>query len=70
MKIKDIAVVTGSINPIYRKAIWDKHKIYFATPEVVRNDLMNDILSLKDFSLIVFDEAHRAVLYPIKAGTF
>jgi len=36
-------------------------RIIFATPEVVRNDLQDNRLNLNDFSLLIFDEAHRAV---------
>ena len=36
-------------------------RLIFATPEVVRNDLAENRLSLAEFSLLVFDEAHRAV---------
>src|SRR5919106_55302 len=31
------------------------------TPEVVRNDFLDNRLNLNDFSLLIFDEAHRAV---------
>ncbi|HXX98689.1 MAG TPA: helicase-related protein, partial [Candidatus Bathyarchaeia archaeon] len=36
-------------------------RLVFATPEVVKNDLAENRLSLSQFSLLVFDEAHRAV---------
>jgi ERCC4-related helicase len=38
-----------------------KIRLVFATPEVVKNDLAEKRLSLNEFSLLVFDEAHRAV---------
>ena len=55
--------VTGKTPPEFRSAIWNKKciRLVFATPEVVRNDLTEGRLSLSDFSLLVFDEAHRAV---------
>ena len=58
-----IAVVTGKNSPQSRKAIWNQKesRIVFATPEVVKNDLIERRLSLDEFSLLVFDEAHRAV---------
>ena len=57
------ATVTGKTPPEYRCAVWDQRRIrlLFATPEVVKNDLIEGRLSLSDFSLLVFDEAHRAV---------
>jgi ERCC4-related helicase len=56
-------LVTGKISPSTRKMIWDNKtiKLIFATPEVIRNDLKESHLNLKDFGLIVFDEAHRAI---------
>jgi ERCC4-related helicase len=58
-----IAVVTGKNLPSTRMAIWNRKEIrlVFATPEVVKNDLAENRLSLSQFSLLVFDEAHRAV---------
>jgi ERCC4-related helicase len=58
-----IAEVTGKITPAGRRAIWKKQEIrlVFATPEVVKNDIQENRLSLTDFTLLVFDEAHRAV---------
>ena len=58
-----IAVVTGKNLAPTRMAIWNRKEIrlVFATPEVVKNDLAENRLSLSEFSLLVFDEAHRAV---------
>jgi len=58
-----IAAVTGKIVPYARRAIWNKPEIrlVFATPEVVKNDIEENRLSLNGFTLLVFDEAHRAV---------
>ncbi len=55
--------LTGKISPEIRKTIWKSRstRIYFATPELVRNDIDNNILKKDDFYLVVFDEAHRAV---------
>jgi ERCC4-related helicase len=65
LKILDeqIAGVTGKTPPEARRAVWDKKdsRLIFATPQVVKNDLEEGRLHLRDFSLLVFDEAHRAV---------
>ncbi len=55
--------VTGKIIPYLRRIIWDKSdiRLVFATPEVVKNDIEEGRLSLTDFMLLIFDEAHRAV---------
>ena len=59
----NMALLTGKLSPIERRAIWSKNliRIVFATPEVVKNDIQNKRLLLENFSLLVFDEAHRAV---------
>jgi ERCC4-related helicase len=58
-----VAVVTGKNLPPTRMAVWNRKEIrlVFATPEVVKNDLAENRLSLSEFSLLVFDEAHRGV---------
>ncbi|MEM2760095.1 MAG: helicase-related protein [Nitrososphaerales archaeon] len=59
---EDVVVLTGKTEQHYRSAVWSSNaKIFFATPQVVKNDLVNNILALSDYSLLVFDEAHRAV---------
>ena len=56
-------LVTGKVSPSMRKRIWENKtiKLIFATPEVIRNDLNEFRLNLKDFGLVIFDEAHRAI---------
>ena len=58
-----IASITGKILPYARRAVWNRTdiRLVFATPEVVKNDLEEGRLNLKDFGLLVFDEAHRAI---------
>jgi ERCC4-related helicase len=58
-----IAEITGKTPPLPRTVIWNNKdiRLVFATPEVVRNDLQDNRLSLNDFSLLIIDEAHRAV---------
>ncbi len=58
-----MTAVTGKNLPPTRMAIWNRKEVrlVFATPEVVKNDLAENRLSLSEFSLLVFDEAHRAV---------
>jgi Fanconi anemia group M protein len=56
-------LLTGKVSPSMRKRIWDNKtiKLIFATPEVIRNDLNEFRLNLKDFGLVIFDEAHRSI---------
>jgi Fanconi anemia group M protein len=56
-----VTVLTGKVPPSYRRHLWSGDaKIYFATPQVVSNDLASESLSLESFSFVVFDECHRA----------
>ncbi len=59
--IEKINVISGEIAPKLRKDIWNKSKIVFATPQTIKKDLIYSRISLDDVSLVVFDEAHRAV---------
>ncbi|MFQ6077267.1 MAG: helicase-related protein [Candidatus Bathyarchaeia archaeon] len=56
----DVAVLTGEVPPSSRKKIWRDARLIFSTPQVVRNDLRRGRLTLRDFSLLIFDECHRA----------
>ncbi len=57
----ELVLVTGSIKPEKRKKLYEKAKIIFSTPQTIENDLNEGRLSLENFSLLVVDEAHRAV---------
>lgn len=58
---ESMVTLTGRTPSIYRKQVWDgKAKIIFATPQIVKNDLESGIFSLRDFSLLIVDECHRA----------
>lgn len=60
--VQPIAVFTGEVtSPEERELLWRESKIVVSTPQVIRNDLRAERISLEDVSLIVFDEAHRAV---------
>jgi ERCC4-related helicase len=57
-----IALFTGeATNPEERDLLWRENKIVVSTPQVIRNDVRAGRFDLSDVSLIVFDEAHRAV---------
>ncbi|WP_148687677.1 helicase-related protein [Candidatus Nitrosocosmicus hydrocola] len=55
--------LTGKIAPEIRKVLWASSgiRLYFATPELVNNDINNNFLKRNEFYLIVYDEAQRAV---------
>jgi ERCC4-related helicase len=53
--------LTGAIPPDRRTALLHPPQVVVATPQVVANDLREGGFPLDTFSLIVVDEAHRAV---------
>jgi len=52
--------LTGEVGPGERVDLWKK-RLLFSTPQVFMNDLLTGKLYLDQFSLVIFDEAHRAV---------
>jgi len=54
-------VATGTLPPDRRERLWQAPQVIVATPQVVANDLAEGKFPLDTVSLIVFDEAHRAV---------
>ncbi len=62
LREKDTVLLTGKTPPNHRRVFWNgEAKVYFSTPQVVRNDIAEHKLSLEKFALLVFDECHRAV---------
>ncbi|MCK5040593.1 MAG: DEAD/DEAH box helicase [Candidatus Aenigmarchaeota archaeon] len=59
--IAKICLLTGAISPQKRKEDYESHQIVIATPQVIENDLIKSVINLNDYSIIVFDEAHRAI---------
>lgn len=53
--------LTGAIPPDRRADLLRPPQVVVATPQVVGNDLRDGAFPLSTFSLLVFDEAHRAV---------
>lgn len=60
IKEYDCALITGAIKPSEREELYQK-KFIFATPQTIRNDLLTSRLKTSDITLMIFDEAHRAV---------
>ncbi|MBN2567093.1 DEAD/DEAH box helicase [Candidatus Woesearchaeota archaeon] len=55
------ALFTGAVRPETREALWKDAQFVFATPQGLENDIIQNRIRLEDVSLLVFDEAHRAV---------
>lgn len=60
MENDKLAVFTGQVKPEKRALMWKESKIIFSTPQGLENDIITNRIDLKDVSLIIFDEAHRA----------
>jgi Fanconi anemia group M protein len=56
-----ISLMTGSIPSMKRIVLWKNSRVVSATPQSIENDLLQGKISFKEVSLIVFDEAHKAV---------
>ncbi|AEH24965.1 DEAD/DEAH box helicase [Pyrococcus yayanosii] len=56
-----VVALTGEMGPEERARAWARAKVIVATPQTVENDLLTGRINLEDVSLLVFDEAHRAV---------
>jgi len=56
-----IISMTGSTPAKQREEIYKNKTIINATPQTIENDLLSGRISLKDFGLVIFDEAHRAI---------
>jgi len=55
-----LQVMTGDTRPDQRYKYWKEKRAFFATPQVVENDLISNEVPIEEFSLVIFDEAHRA----------
>lgn len=53
--------LTGKIHQQDRKVLYSKGRVFFATPEIIRNDVNSGTLNLRDVSLLIVDECHRSV---------
>ena len=56
-----VVMMTGESPPESRIQLWSRGRIVVSTPQVIENDLLSRRIDLADVSLIIFDEAHRAV---------
>ncbi|MDI6643909.1 MAG: DEAD/DEAH box helicase [Methanobacteriaceae archaeon] len=56
-----ITSITGDIKPEDRIKRWDVSQVICATPQTIESDLISGRYSIKNVSLLVFDECHRGV---------
>ena len=53
--------ITGAVKTDERVKRWEESQIICATPQTVESDLLKGRYSIKDVSLVVFDECHHGV---------
>jgi len=58
---ESFALFTGLVRPEIREELWKKSKYIFSTPQGLENDIISRKINLEEVSLLIFDEAHRAV---------
>lgn len=61
LTLDDISLVTGEDSVQKRTRLWNGGSVVCATPEIAKNDLDRQIVTPSQFSLVIFDEVHRAV---------
>jgi ERCC4-related helicase len=59
--VSPFVMFTGEASPDQRTGEWNNATVILATPQVVKNDLIAGRYTLKDVSLLIVDECHRAV---------
>ncbi len=57
----NFSLFTGEVPPETREQLWKDVKMIFSTPQGLENDVISKKILLENVSLIIFDEAHRAV---------
>ena len=55
------ALFTGNVAPMKRAQLWENAQFIFSTPQGLENDVISSNLGIDNVSLMIFDEAHRAV---------
>lgn len=58
--LKDAVELTGKDAPERRAEAWHKRRVFYCTPQTVKNDLFKGRLDPSDVILMVIDEAHKA----------
>jgi ERCC4-related helicase len=56
-----VGTMNGNMPPSKRAYVFGLNDMIVTTPQVVENDLENNMYDLADVGLVVYDEAHRAV---------
>jgi ERCC4-related helicase len=58
--VSPFVMFTGEAPPDERTEEWNRATVILATPQVIKNDIIAGRYSLKDVTLLIVDECHRA----------
>ncbi|HRU80252.1 MAG TPA: DEAD/DEAH box helicase [Methanolinea sp.] len=58
---RTFAMFTGETPASDRAGAWKDARVIFATPQVIKNDILSGSYDLADVVLVIFDECHRGV---------
>ena len=50
----------GSKSVAERKRLWGSKRVFYCTPQIVKNDIENGALDARRITCLVIDECHRA----------
>ena len=53
--------MSGQVGSVKRARLWQDRRVFYCTPQVVEKDLEAGLVPVDAISLIVVDEAHKAV---------
>ena len=56
----DTCEMTGQQNPQLRKKLWNSHRVFFCTPQILVNDLKKNTVDPEKIVCVIIDEAHKA----------
>ncbi|KAM3918512.1 Fanconi anemia group M protein [Leptodactylus fuscus] len=56
-----MAEMTGTTQAHNRKEIWQRHRVFFLTPQIMVNDLTRGACPASDIKCLVIDEAHKSL---------
>ncbi|KAG2188360.1 hypothetical protein INT44_001113, partial [Umbelopsis vinacea] len=54
------AELTGAMPAAKRKTLWNSKRLFFITPQILQNDLNENIFPVEKLACLVVDEAHKA----------
>lgn len=57
----ETTLLTGDVAPALRAVDWNEKRVFFMTPQTLLNDISQGYADPKSITLLVIDEAHRAV---------